>query len=228
MSKAAIASSSARSLLELGDVDGAADRAYYAMFNAARSVLLAMGSVVAPDVGRTHGGLISAFGRHMVKNGPVSKDAGRLLNRAHEIRLVADYNGGSVSLDDARWVVEQAETFVETLRALRQVTQSVVPQTQEFVEQSVLQSEADIRTQVEEKGFNVEGVSGTSDHLYIGPIVAVSALHVAQDIGQHRVVIHNIHSLDKTPALGDRQEVTFKDGRGVVSPQNSPKKGLHR
>lgn len=85
MAKPDTACSSARALLDLGDVDGAANRAYYAMFDAARAALLASG---APDIGRTHSGLIGAFGNFLVKNGPISKEVGRLLNRAHEIRLL--------------------------------------------------------------------------------------------------------------------------------------------
>lgn len=117
MAKANTACSSARALLNLGDVDGAANRAYYAMFDAARAALLASGAPVEPDIGRTHSGLIGAFGNFLVKNGPVSKEVGRLLNRAHEIRLVADYNGDSVEPADALEMVEQAEIFVAAMRA---------------------------------------------------------------------------------------------------------------
>lgn len=117
MAKADTACSSARALLDLGDVDGAANRAYYAMFDAARAALLVSGAPIAPDIGRTHSGLIGAFGNFLVKNGPVSKEVGRLLNRAHEIRLVADYTGGSVELADVKEIVEQAETFVAAMRA---------------------------------------------------------------------------------------------------------------
>lgn len=117
MTKADTACSSARVLLDLGDVDGAANRAYYGMFDAARAALLASGAPVESDIGRTHTGLIGAFGNFLVKNGPVSKEVGRLLNRAHEIRLVADYNGDSVELADAQEMVEQAETFVAAMRA---------------------------------------------------------------------------------------------------------------
>ena len=52
-----------------------------------------------------------------MKNGPVSREMGRLLNRALEIRQVADYRGNSVELPDAQEMVAQAETFVATLRA---------------------------------------------------------------------------------------------------------------
>ncbi|MBW8067356.1 MAG: HEPN domain-containing protein [Ferrovum sp.] len=117
MVKASTACSSARALLDLGDVDGAANRAYYAMFDAARAALLVSGAPVEPDVGRTHSGLIGAFGKYLVKNGPVSKEVGRLLNRAHEIRLIADYNGDSVEPEDAREMVEQSEIFISAIRA---------------------------------------------------------------------------------------------------------------
>ena len=104
MAKADTACLSARALLERDDMDGAANRAYYAMFDAARAALLASGASAEPDISRTHSGLIGAFGNYLVKNGPIPKEIGRLLNRAHEIRLVADYTGDSVEPDDAeRW-----------------------------------------------------------------------------------------------------------------------------
>ena len=117
MAKADRACSSARALLDLGDVDGACNRSYYAMFDAARAALLASGAPVKVDIGKTHSGLINAFSNHLIKNGSVSKEMGRLLKRAVEIRLVADYKGDSVELIDAQEMVEQAETFVSALRA---------------------------------------------------------------------------------------------------------------
>ncbi len=117
MAKADRACSSARALLDLGDVDGACNRAYYAMFDASRAALLGAGAPVRPDIGKTHSGLINAFSDHLIKNGPISKEMGRLLKRAEEIRLVADYKGDSVELSDAQEMVEQAETFVAAMRA---------------------------------------------------------------------------------------------------------------
>lgn len=61
-------------------------------------------------------GLIAAFGNYLVKNGPVPKEMGRVLNRAHEIRLAADYSSASVDLTDAREMVDQAESFVDAIR----------------------------------------------------------------------------------------------------------------
>lgn len=61
MAKARQAVASARVLLDLGDVDGACNRADYAMFDAAQAALLASG-VPAPDALRkTHRGLINTF-----------------------------------------------------------------------------------------------------------------------------------------------------------------------
>lgn len=117
IAKADTAASSARSLLELGDTDGAANRAYYAMFDAARAALLASGlAPMAFDVSRTHSGLIGAFGQFLVKNGRVPRDLGRLLNRAHEIRQIADYTGDSVESADASLLVQQADIFVTAIR----------------------------------------------------------------------------------------------------------------
>lgn len=115
MAKADRACLSARALFDLGDVDGACNRAYYAMFDAARAALLVSGAPVRPDIGKTHSGLINAFSEHLIKNGPISKELGRLLKRAEEIRLVADYKGDSVELSDAQEMVAQAETFVTAM-----------------------------------------------------------------------------------------------------------------
>ena len=113
--KAIRAGESAQLLLIAGDVDGACDRAYYAMFNAARAALLTIEVGVPRDVGKTHNGLIAAFGLQLVKTGRVSSDLGKALNRAEEVRLVADYTGDSVELADAQELVAQADLFVHTI-----------------------------------------------------------------------------------------------------------------
>jgi uncharacterized protein (UPF0332 family) len=116
MKKAKEACSDARLLLEQGSPNGAVNRAYYAMFNAARAALLVSGAPVDHNDIRTHNRLIGAFGKHLVKNGPVSRDIGHLLNKTKEVRMAADYDGGFVDSTDARTTVEEAETFVITIR----------------------------------------------------------------------------------------------------------------
>lgn len=116
LAKAVRASSSAALLLADGDINGACNRAYYAMFDAARAALLTAGTPVDPNIVRTHNGAIAAFGLHLVKSGLVQREWGRTLNRAQEIRQVADYTGESVDLTLATWVVEQSRLFIEEMR----------------------------------------------------------------------------------------------------------------
>ena len=120
MAKASQALVSAQTLLDLGDADGASNRAYYAMFDAAQAALLITGTGAASAdlVGRTHMGLMQAFSAQLVKDGPVSKDLGRQLKRAEELRLMADYNGESVDLPVATELVAQARGFVQAMQAL--------------------------------------------------------------------------------------------------------------
>ncbi|MCP4696685.1 MAG: HEPN domain-containing protein, partial [Gammaproteobacteria bacterium] len=98
------------------DADGACNRAYYAMFDAARAALTASSAPFDPETSRTHGGLITAFSLHLVKTGQVPAELGRSLNKAEDIRLVADYKGDPVEYEQAAWVVQQAELFVQAIR----------------------------------------------------------------------------------------------------------------
>lgn len=118
MAKAARACASAKLLLENGDADGACNRAYFAVFDAARAALLLANAPAPPETIRTHNGLIAAFGRRLVKNGPVSNELGRMLNRAAEIRSVADYSGELVEFADVGDMILRAERFVEAMRDL--------------------------------------------------------------------------------------------------------------
>ncbi|MEY4757321.1 MAG: hypothetical protein RJA34_2219 [Pseudomonadota bacterium] len=118
MGKATQAVASAHVLLELGDVDGACNRAYYAMFDAAQAALLLSGVPATDALGKTHRGLINTFSAYLVKDGPVSKELGRQLKRAEEMRLVADYNGESVTKADAAELVDNAKAFVSAMQQL--------------------------------------------------------------------------------------------------------------
>lgn len=115
MAKAIQAAASAKVLLDTGDMDGACNRAYYAMFDAARAALLASGAAVEADIARTHGGLISAFSLHLVKAGRVPVELGKSLNKAEELRLVADYKGDPIEKEHASWAVSQAHIFVQAM-----------------------------------------------------------------------------------------------------------------
>ncbi len=116
--KAVRAAASAEVLLRAGDMDGACNRAYYAMFDAARAALLASKAPVEPEIARTHGGLITAFSMHLVKTGRVNIAHGKALNKVEELRLVADYLGDAVEAENATWAVAQAKEFVEAMRVI--------------------------------------------------------------------------------------------------------------
>lgn len=89
----------------------------YAMFDAARAALLASDAPVVPEVVKTHSGLISAFSLHLVKTGQVPVELGKALNKVEDLRLIADYKGDPIELEDAAWAVQQAERFVQTMKS---------------------------------------------------------------------------------------------------------------
>lgn len=91
MRKAETALSSARHLLDLGDVEGAADRAYYGLFHAARAFLLHSAAAETEKL-KTHTSVIAAFGLIGVRGAGLSPGHGRLLNFAEELRRKADYD----------------------------------------------------------------------------------------------------------------------------------------
>lgn len=113
MAKADEALASARLLLEAGDPDGACNRGYYAMFDAARAALIAAGA----EIGKTHKGVLNAFSDQLIKNGPIPREMGRLLKQAETRRYVADYEGEPVESEDARQMIEQAGSFVTAIHA---------------------------------------------------------------------------------------------------------------
>lgn len=119
MVKARQAAVSARMLLDAGDADGACNRAYYAMFDAARAALLLSKAPVELEVARTHSGLISAFSLHLVKTGQVPVELGKSLNKVEDLRLIADYKGDPLEKENAIWAVQQAEKFVQEMQELK-------------------------------------------------------------------------------------------------------------
>lgn len=116
MSKAESSLGAARLLLDNGYTDEACSRAYYAMFDAARAALLIANAPVEAEVARTHRGLMSAFGLHIVKPGLISQEIGRSLSQAQHVRLIADYKGDPVEAKDAAQMIAWAATFVEAVR----------------------------------------------------------------------------------------------------------------
>lgn len=105
---------SARLDLRDGDSDGAVNRSYYAMVNAAQAALLSSG-VPEDALPKTHSGLISAFGERAVKSGKVDPELGRAIRKTESLRLRADYTGVELDLTAAEKALAGAERFVQSV-----------------------------------------------------------------------------------------------------------------
>jgi uncharacterized protein (UPF0332 family) len=114
--KADTALSSARLLFQSGDADGACNRAYYAMFDAARAALMAFQESDEVLTIKTHSGLISSFSLQLVKPGLIDIELGKALNKVEDLRMISDYKGDAIALGDSAWAVEQAAAFLESVR----------------------------------------------------------------------------------------------------------------
>ena len=114
--KAKSAADQARILLDAGRPDGAASRAYYAMFDAARVAL----ATIAPELAeaKTHATILRRFSKHIVLERNLDSELGRMLRRAFEARLLADYQGPSVPKERAALMVDEEERFIAAIAAL--------------------------------------------------------------------------------------------------------------
>lgn len=104
----------ARVLHRSGLPFGAASRAYYVVFHAARALLLSVGIE-----SKTHRSVASLLGEHFVKTGRLSPELGRAVSRMQRDREDADYQTGAVfTIEEAASMVAQAEAFRDAVRGL--------------------------------------------------------------------------------------------------------------
>lgn len=104
----------AKLLLAKNRARSAANRAYYAMFDAATAILTKM------DIRcKSHKGVINQFGENVVKKGLVDKSFGSQLSNACELRLESDYDFYSpIKEEDAEQLVKDAEGFVNEVKRI--------------------------------------------------------------------------------------------------------------
>ena len=117
MAKADKALASAIILLASEDTDGACNRAYYAIYDAARAALIKSGYEEIALTTKTHNGLISAFSMNLVKPNKLPVELGRIFNKVEDMRLMADYLEKSIEMDKSAWAVEQAKIFINQVKA---------------------------------------------------------------------------------------------------------------
>ena len=122
MDKAMTALHSARILFDAGDLDGACNRAYYALYDAARAALITTRAPPEVLAARTHSGVIAAFGLYIVKRGLVAAEHGRAFNRLHELRMIADYRGDSIEAEQILTAISEAEAFLEAVNQIAEAT----------------------------------------------------------------------------------------------------------
>jgi uncharacterized protein (UPF0332 family) len=115
--QAEVASQSARRLCEHGDGNGSMNRAYYAMFGAARAALASVRASLAQS--KKHGTILRRFDRHLVQDRGFPAQLGRsFLGRQMSNRHLADY--GEVLLDAAaaRGMVGDMDRFLAEIGPL--------------------------------------------------------------------------------------------------------------
>lgn len=102
----------ANALLAIGDIRGAVNRAYYAVFHAMRSVLATEGK----DFSK-HSGVISYFRMHYVKNGVFGKDLSDTISNLFASRSMSDYDDYfELSEEDVLKLVDEANGFVAAVK----------------------------------------------------------------------------------------------------------------
>jgi uncharacterized protein (UPF0332 family) len=116
--KAQAALSAARLLLQAGDADGACNRAYYVMFDAAHAALFSIDAENVASPIKTHSGLLARFGQRIVKAEFLDAEHGGDLNKVQALRQLADYSGDPIAPERAAWAVERAEHFVAAVRTV--------------------------------------------------------------------------------------------------------------
>ena len=103
----------ARLNLASGYPDDSCNRSYYATFEAASAALAVLG--ISPP--KTHKGVAKLFQQHVVKPGRVDTKTGAVISRIERLRLIADYEGMPIEMEQAHDALQQAEKFVEVVRA---------------------------------------------------------------------------------------------------------------
>lgn len=109
-SKAKEAAEEARVLHRAELFDGATSRAYYAMFSAARALLVQQGSPAANA--KRHATVWREFSLQFVVSGHFEKREGEFVARVGELRKVADYSDRKVSAEAADTIVAAMDRFM--------------------------------------------------------------------------------------------------------------------
>jgi uncharacterized protein (UPF0332 family) len=101
----------AKTLLDVHEYKGANNRAYYAIFHAINAIHALDGEAY-----KRHKDVIGNFNKKYVKTEIFSKDMGRKIGQAEEIRHLSDYDDFYIaSREESECQVAVAEEFVESV-----------------------------------------------------------------------------------------------------------------
>ncbi len=104
---------SAKALVEIDDSKGAANRSYYAVFHAMRSVLALEGK----DFSK-HSGVSAYFRKEYIKTGIFDVELSGIISMAFEIRSNSDYDDFYViSLEEVSEQIENAIKFCDAVES---------------------------------------------------------------------------------------------------------------
>lgn len=103
---------SAKILIEDDDYRGAANRSYYAIYNAIRSIFALDGVEF-----KRHSGNISHFRKEYIQTGIFDKSMSQIVGDAFEVRSGSDYDDFTIiDKDDVVEQVKNAELFCDTIK----------------------------------------------------------------------------------------------------------------
>lgn len=115
ITRARRSAASAKLLFDAGDQYGACNRAYYAMFDAARAALLCGDEPVKSELIKSHSGLIATFSLRLIKPGHIPMQFGKSLRQVDQIRLIADHSDAEVDRAAVGSAIEQANHFIDAI-----------------------------------------------------------------------------------------------------------------
>jgi uncharacterized protein (UPF0332 family) len=97
------------------------NRAYYAMFYAVLALL-----IFEKFSSSKHSGVLSYFNSHFIKTGKFSKELGRAVNKAFDMRLRGDYREQVIlSHEQVAPFIKLAESFINAVRNYLQESGSI-------------------------------------------------------------------------------------------------------
>jgi len=90
----------------------AVNRAYYSVFHAGKALLHSIGRDA-----KTHSGLVSEIGFHLVEKSVIERKYGTILRRLFESRETSDYVVGAIfSVKEVKKMLEDAKAFINMVK----------------------------------------------------------------------------------------------------------------